>query len=549
MNRQEDKRQITPTYSPKQALKQAPCQVSCLNCGDVRGWIGLVAQRRKTGTQRHEAFAQAWRKIAEVNPFPATLGRICPHPCESACNRAEKDESLAINALERFLGDHAIAAGLDLPRLGGPGCREETMGVVGAGPSGLSFAYQMARRGYRVTVYDSSDRPGGMLRLGVPDFRLPQDILDAEVSRVRELGVEFRMGTKIGRDISLSELQEKHDHIYLGIGAQQGRTLQLPGIDGPGVLIATDFLESVNRGNAASPGPRVVVVGGGNSAIDAARSARRLGSEVSIMYRRSLEEMPAAQHEIEEAVEEDIELVLLAAPTALEREADGRLLAVRAVRMELGEADSSGRPRPVPIEESAFSLPADTVVLAISQTPVLDGLDGMPVDHGWIVTDDHGVVSDSLMAGGDVLGLGMAGTAIVQGRQAAEALFERLTGEPASSGGDSERPLTPVEVMHEQKTLSSAVHPDRLSPEDRLRQSAAEVDGTISEEQFLAEVERCFSCGSCFGCEQCFMFCTAGCFVQLEEVGPGAYFSLNLEACRVCGKCAEVCPSGYLEIE
>ena len=190
MNRPPDKDRITPSYRPAQAPKQAPCQQSCLNCGDIRGWIALVAQRDRLGLSRDDAFARAWEVIADVNPFPATLGRICPHPCESACNRGSKDEPLAINAMERFLGDFAVRSDLPLPKTDTKK-RQESIGVVGAGPSGLSFAYQMARRGYAVTVYDAREEPGGMLRYGVPPFRLPKEVLEAEIQKILDLGVQL----------------------------------------------------------------------------------------------------------------------------------------------------------------------------------------------------------------------------------------------------------------------------------------------------------------------------------------------------------------------
>jgi NADPH-dependent glutamate synthase beta subunit-like oxidoreductase len=187
---------ITPSFRPAQLKKAAPCQVGCANCGDIRGWIGLVAQRHKLGLSREEAMERAWRVITDVNPFPASLGRICPHPCESHCNRSHLDEPLAINAMERFLGDFGISNGLPLPRSRSIDAKE-WLGVVGAGPSGLSFAYQMARRGYRVTVYDAREKPGGMIRYGVPDYRLPQQILDAEIQKILDLGVELKLNTRI----------------------------------------------------------------------------------------------------------------------------------------------------------------------------------------------------------------------------------------------------------------------------------------------------------------------------------------------------------------
>ena len=295
-------KRITPSFRPKQAEKTAPCQVGCANCGDIRGWIGTVAQRRKTGISREQAFAQAWRIIADVNPFPASLGRICPHPCENHCNRSDLDEPLAINAMERFLGDFAIRTEIPLLRSAKMAV-SEWPGVVGAGPSGLSFAYQMARRGYRVTVYDAREHAGGMLRYGVPDYRLPQDVLDAEIQKILDLGVELELNTKVGKDISLEKLRSRHSSLYLAIGAQQGRGLNIPGADGPSVWTGTDFLSRVNCGEAIDTGSRAIVVGGGNTAMDAARCARRGGAEVTILYRRTREEMPAIAHEIDDALE------------------------------------------------------------------------------------------------------------------------------------------------------------------------------------------------------------------------------------------------------
>lgn len=543
-----EKPRITPSYRPVQVEKSAPCQAGCANCGDIRGWIGLVAQRRKTGTSRDDAYAQAWRLIADVNPFPATLGRICPHPCESYCNRSDLDEPLAINALERFLGDFAIEAALPLPRSRSKDA-VEWIGVVGAGPSGLSFAYQMSRRGYRVTVYDTREKPGGMLRYGVPDYRLPQEVLDAEIQKIVNLGVELEMNTAVGRDVELSKLQQRHVCLYLGIGAQSGRGIDVPGGEGPSVYPATEYLAMVNSGEAPDLGSKVIVIGGGNSAMDAARCARRGGADVTVLYRRSLGEMPAIEHEIEEAVEEEIELMLLVMPTRFERAGDGSLIAVHGQHMTLGEPDASGRPRPVPLEGSDFRMEADSVITAISQVPDLAGLDHLSGDSDWLVTDEHGVINESLWAGGDALGLGIAGQAIVQGRHAAERLHARLRGEtepPETEQASAE--IKSGNILFESKTECGAIHPERLVGNQRVANPAAEVSQTIAEDLFLQETERCFSCGSCFGCEQCFMYCTAGCFTRVDESKPGTYFTLNLDQCQECGKCVEVCPCGFLEV-
>lgn len=538
---------ITPSYRPRPVEKTAPCQVGCANCGDIRGWIGTVAQRRKLGVPREEAFAAAWRLIADVNPFPATLGRICPHPCENHCNRSDLDEPLAINALERFLGDFAIRSDLPLERMTGEK-RDEWVGVVGAGPSGLSFAYQMARRHYRVTIYDARGHAGGMLRYGVPEYRLPQDVLDAEIRKILELGVELELNTRVGRDISLEDLRARHSRLYLAIGAQHGMSLDIPGIDGPSVWTGTDYLASVNRGEIPGLGSRVIVAGGGNTAIDAARCARRGGAEVTILYRRTREEMPAIAHEIDDALEEGIELTLLAAAIGIDRDAQGRMTAVCVQQMRLGDPDSSGRRRPVPIPESESRLAADSFIAAVSQVPALDGFEAMAHEGNWLVSSGADDEEGKILVGGDAVGLGIAGEAIVQGRRAAERLHASLSGiEIAAEPAETSEKIDSGHVRLASKAESEPVHAPKLPGGQRIALGMKEVVETISEDQFLAEIERCYSCGSCFGCEQCYMYCTTGCFTKLDQPRPGRYFTINLDACHECGKCIEVCPCGFLE--
>jgi len=538
---------LTPAFRPIQREKTAPCQAGCATSGDVRGWIAAVAQREKLGLSREKAYARAWEMITDVNPFPSVMGRVCPHPCESGCNRSGLDGPLAINAMERFLGDWALGRALPLPRLSSEP-REEWIGVVGAGPSGLSFAYQMARRGYRVTVYEGAEKAGGMLRYGIPDYRLPPEILDGEIGRILALGVELRVDTRVGRDITLEELRTRHAALYLGIGAQHGRALGIPGEEGPGVWTGTDYLGRVNRGEAVDLGAEVVVVGGGNTAVDAARTARRSGARVTLLYRRSREEMPAIADEVEDALEEGIELVLLAAPVGLERR-NGRLGSLRVQRMELGEPDSSGRRRPVPVPGSDFEIAVDSVIAAISQEPDTSGLSGLGGTGGWLDPAEDGSLGEGLWTGGDARELGIAGFAIAQGRHAAEALFQRLTGTPPKpSPSDGSGAIGPERIGLAHLDSRPAARPPRMPPADRLGQPMAEVQGVITEKQFLEEASRCFSCGSCFGCQQCAMYCTSGCYLKLEEVRPGMYLALSLDECEECGKCIEVCPCGFLEV-
>jgi len=548
LSRAEDRdlNSVTPSFRPMQVEKRAPCQEGCPNCGDIRGWIGIIAQHGKLGLSRAEAFSQAWGIIADVNPFPGVLGRVCPHPCETGCNRGDFDSPVSINAMERFLGDWGIRQELSLVRLSEEE-RPEWIGAIGAGPSSLSFAYQMARRGYRVTLYESHDKAGGMLRYGIPDYRLPQDILDVEIQRILDMGVELELGCAVGGDVSLADLRHRHAALYLGIGAQHGRGLGIPGEDGPGVWSGTDYLDRVNSGETIDLGGSVAIIGGGNTAIDAARTARRTGADVAILYRRSREEMPAFVPEVEDALLEGVAIEFLAAPIRLERDGP-RLTTLIAQRMALGESDASGRRRPVPIPDSEFGVPVDAVVAAVSQEPAWEGLDGLALDRGWLITDEGGAVDDVVWAGGDVLGLGIAGEAIVHGRMAAEALDQRFRGLP----GDlpEVRPEVGSErIVFEYHQAKAAARPRHLEPAARLASPKAEVGLGITEDQVVEEASRCFSCGECFGCQQCWMFCTPGCFTWVDEVEQGAYFTVSLDACESCGKCIDVCPCGFLEVQ
>lgn len=550
--------EISP-LRPVAVEKQPPCVGHCPSGNDVRGFLTVIAQREKQGLSLDQACDAAWRIEVETNPFPAVMGRICPHPCESHCNREEKDGAVAINSVERFIGDWAIERGLRLERIENGGPRQERIAVVGSGPSGLSCAYQLARRGYPVTVFEALEKPGGMLRYGIPRYRLPRGVLDAEIQRILDLGVELQCDTPIGSELTLEDLRRDFSAVFVGIGAHKGRCMGLPGEDGPGVYTGTEFLNRANDGAELQLGSRVVVVGGGDTAIDAARVSlrlgsdaagvsRRLGAQVTILYRRTRAEMPAIEREIDEALEEGIAIEFLAAPARIERRADGTIERLVVQRMELGEPDESGRRRPVPVEGDVYELEADTVIMAVSQEPDWAALGGIQPDGSWLAVDDWGRTGvEGVWSGGDTLRLGLATISVGQGRRAAECIHAALRGgEPEAP--PERPPVGPERVKLDYYDEKPRATREVLTPDERLARPMHEVDLGVTPDAAIEETTRCFSCGLCFGCERCWMYCQNNCFKKVASPGPGLYYEADLKVCDGCRKCAEECPCGFLEL-
>ena len=544
---------------PQQVEKLAPCIGHCPSGNDIRGWLTTIALRDKLGLSLDEAYTKAWLLEAETTPFPAVMGRVCPHPCESNCNRKEKDGAVAINSVERALGDWGISHDLALPRLDAGGPFGEKIAVIGSGPAGLSCAYQLARRGYPVVVFESLPKAGGMLRYGIPEYRLPRTILDAEIKKVADLGVEIRCGTTVGKEITLAELREQFGAVFVAIGAHQGKKLGLPGEEGPGVYTGTEFLNKANSNEKLPIGDKVVVIGGGDTAVDAARvslrlssdtasMSRRMGAEVTILYRRTRTEMPAIDREIDEALEEGVKIEYLAAPLRVLRNENGSLRALVVQRMQLGEPDASGRRRPVPVEGDTYELPVDTILTAVSQEPDWATLGPIGVTGSWISADEWGRTGiDGVWSGGDSLGLGLATISIGQGRKAAEAIHAALRGlEPKAPPA---QPIVgPEKIKMDRYDPKPRAERPVLGPADRLAHPMDEVDLGITAEQALEEVSRCFSCGKCFGCEKCWMYCQAGCFAKMSDPALGHFYKVKLELCDGCKKCADECPCGFLEM-
>ena len=530
---------------PQRVLKKAPCVANCPAGNDIRSWFGLIAQRQKLGISEEEALTRAWRVLAETNPFPAVLGRVCPHPCEKTCNREAKDGSVAINALERHIGDWGIEKKLGLTKLD-EAPKPESIGVIGAGPAGLSFAYQLARRGYRVTVYEKAPEAGGMLYWGIPFYRLPADVLRAEVQRIVDLGVDLKLNTKVGQDISVDELKRKHKVLFLGVGADKGRLMKVPGEEGPGVWTGTDLLYRVNKREKLELGQKVAVIGGGDTAIDAARAARRVGADVTILYRRTRAEMPAIDSEIEDAIKEGIHLELLVAPVAIKREGD-KVRAVVVQKMELGDPDESGRRRPVPVVGSEYDVAVDSIIAAISQEPDWRPLEGLKPASKWLEPDKSGKISEGVWAGGDVINLGLATIAVGQGRLAAEAVHAHLSGQEPEKKIELQivaKERIKLDVYDAKPRTQQAHRP----VEEWLTKPDEEISQGITRDQFLEEITRCFSCGQCYGCERCWMFCTPSCFTKVSPPSHGNYYAIKIETCDGCKKCADECPCGFLDM-
>ena len=530
---------------PRHAEKKPPCRHTCPSGNHIREFLTTIAQAEIQGRRPEAALTRAWEIYTDTSPFPAVCGRVCPAPCETECNRKELDGAVSINKVERAIGDHGIAQGLPLKKLTDE-ARPQKIAVVGAGPSGLSCAYQLARRGYGVTVFEGTQKPGGMLRWGIPGYRLPEAVLDAEIRKILDLGVTLRCGVKIGRDISVGELQQQFDAVYVALGAQQGVTLGVEGEDAPNIFSGVDFLSRFHHGEQLELGKDVVViiVGGGDTAIDAARICRRLGANVTILYRRTRQEMPAIPEEVDEALREGVQIEFLAAPVGFRKEG-GRVVAMRAIRMELGEPDASGRRRPVPIAGSEFEIPASAVISAISQAPDFAGFEQLVNGKQWIGVDDEGATTvPGIWAGGDVTRLDLVTTAVGHGRRAAEAMHRRFTG---TAPVEDTMPVIRTDHMlldHYQK--SARQEPAALEVDQRLTEVDREVNLGLAADQVVQETRRCMSCGYCMDCEKCWMYCQDQAIDKPME--RGLLYGWKLQNCTGCAKCAEICPCGFIEM-
>lgn len=469
------------------ALFKSPCQHTCPVGMDIPGYIALVRAGR---------IEDAYKILKRTNPFPSICGRVCGHACQLKCRRGQLDEPVAIMHLKRFITDHAKRVHVE-PF---PVTRKERVAIIGGGPSGLTAALELRKRGYAATVFEETSKAGGMLRWGIPAYRLPRNELDREIDEIIGAGVELRINTRVGRDVSFEALNKEFDAIYVAAGAHKSYPLGIPGDDAEGVIGAVEFLRAYNMGREIKIGKRIAVVGGGNSAMDAARTAIRLGAKtVKIFYRRERKDMPAQEWEIKAAEEEGVEINYLVAPVRIIPQY-GRVVRLELTQMRLGKFDMGGRRKPEPILGSEFMVNVDGVISAIRQRPDLDFLpegNGIEVKGGLAVVDrNFHTTPIKVWAGGDaVTGPAMVVDAIRAGRDTASAIddaFRKAKGEQPWMAPAEETISIPLEVDEETVEQPQIKMPE-VSPQLR-RGDFREVELGYTHEMALAEARRCMRC-------------------------------------------------------
>ncbi len=618
-----------PTY----VHKTPPCQGSCPSGEDIRGWLNIVRGiEQPTGDMDWKEYA--FRRSTDANPFPSTMGRVCPAPCQDGCNRNEVEDFVGINAVEQFIGDSALDAGLSFTAAATDSGKK--VAIIGGGPAGLSAAYQLRRMGHAATIFDNHSELGGMMRYGIPGYRMPRDVLDGEIGRIINMGVDVKTEINIGTDITMEQLEKDFDAVLFALGAQSGRGLPIDGFEeSENCISGVAFLEAFNDGRLKAVSGRIVVVGGGDTSIDVASVARRLGhikngnesdrpeyvvlghtahdvmnvankegADVTLISRQPLENMNAAQHELDDATREGVDIQGAITPIAVIRGDDGRATALRVAKLDY----SNGKPEVV--EGSEFDIEADLIVSAIGQSGSFDGMDGIANERGLIDADKHFQIPNKpgFFACGDIVRPHLLTTVIGQGSITAETIDHYFKHEDFGK-----RPKVDVhhfDLMEKLEEVGKA--PESFKPTDDERAIDAGLRGTaedgksvggfavhnyedrstheiitsdelylghfekearhlrtetvpnseevlghfqermagLSEEDTVAEAKRCMSCGMCFECDNCVIFCPQDAVLRTpkDEATMGRYVYTDYDRCIGCHICADVCPTGYIKM-
>jgi len=522
-----------PDVSTVVPKEYPPCRKACPAGVNVQAYVALVSQGK---------FEEALKVIRKSIPFPSVCGRVCFAPCEDACARQNVDEPVAIRSLKRLVADHQAASGKREKPKPISKTHHERIAIIGSGPAGLTAAYELAKLGYPVVVFESASKPGGSLRYCIPEYRLPESALDAEIEYIMETGVEIQLNTKIGRDLTIDDIiKQGYKAVFIATGAHQCISLNIEGEELGGVFHALDFLVKAKAGDQVDLRGKVAVIGGGNVAIDAARTSKRLGGkEVTIIYRRSEKEMPAHRREVEEAKQEGVKFLFLAAPKRILGQ-NGRVAGIECFKTALGQADESGRRRPVPVEGSEFVVPASAVLLAIGEMPDVSFLPkNVEVARGNRVVVDQVTLetkSSGVFAGGDaVSGPASVIEAIAAGKRAAISIDRYVRGVDLKAGRTEEVHETtwvPDEAILVKKPRQNV---SCLEPTERAT-CFEEVELGLTPEAGLLEARRCLSCGPCVEC------------LEKEELCDADDAIVDKDRCIACANCQKICEYGAIEVD
>jgi len=606
-----------PTY----VHRTPPCQGSCPSGEDIRGWLGIVRQMEKPPKDMTWQ-EYALRRSTAANPFPSVMGRVCPAPCQDGCNRNQVEDFVGINSVEQFIGDHALANGFKFNK---PATESgKKVAIIGGGPAGLSAAYHLRLRGHGCTIFDDHDSLGGMMRYGIPGYRTPRTVLDGEIGRILEMGVETRMNTRVGRDVQMADLEQEYDAIVWALGCKAGRGLPIPTwANTPNCITGVDFLAAFNEGRLKVVSEKVVVIGGGDTSIDVASVARRLGhitninpndrpenvimgyvahdvastvardgAKVTLTSLFPVEKMTAAEHEVNDAKREGVDIHGSVMPLEVIKNAEGRATALKMCKCTV---DKKGIP--TAIEGTEYTIEADLIVSAIGQFGDFVGLEELNNGRGFINADPFYRVKgkEKHFVAGDIIRPHLLTTAIGHGSIAAESIDVFLKGKEIGKRPKvdvhhfdlldklRETNLSPTEYNHQSVHGTSgakfAVHnyEDRSSQEiipadelflghfnfverkkrEEIHVSAEEVIGHFSErmtcltdKEAIEEAKRCMSCGMCFECDNCVIYCPQDAVKRTnkKEATTGRYVYTDYSRCIGCHICSDVCPTGYIQM-